>query len=425
VTLFSIDQDGQPITGRFAIHDGRLRMKFPSIHAQFEARTQGTDQIAGTWKQVYRTPLVLRRGEPPLQVEPPPAEELTAPALEQVRRECDAPALAAAVAHRGYSARVWVAGSRGAGKTAPVEAADVWHLGSISKSFTATLAARLIEQEAMGWDTTVGSVLGELVPEMQAAYRGVTLRHLLSNRAGMPTDIAVSQLLTFLLDDAREVRAQRRRFSRIVLQMKPTSSPGERYQYSNCGYVVAGAMMEALTGRSWEELMKLHVFSPLGLRSAGFGAPDAGMAGQLQQPVGHSTDVNARLLKLFGGRGLRALRPGSATQTDNPRVLGPAATVHMNLEDLLVYLAAHRDSDPLLRPESWRTLHTPPFGGDYAMGWIRRSDGSYWHNGSNTFWYAEAQWHPETGVAAAAVCNEARPAAMNAVGDVLRRVVAG
>jgi len=86
---------------------------------------------------------------------------------------------------------------------------------------------------------------------------------------------------------------------------------------------------------------------------------------------------------------------------------------------MLVYLSAHRDQSSFLSKESWRTLHTPPFGGDYAMGWIVRSDGSLWHNGSNTMWYAEVLFNSRTGVSAVATCNESRPAAMNIVGKVL------
>lgn len=45
------------------------------------------------------------------------------------------------------------------------------------------------------------------------------------------------------------------------------------YEYSNLGYMVAGAMAEKLTGKSWENLMRVKLFNPLGMTSAGFGAP--------------------------------------------------------------------------------------------------------------------------------------------------------
>ena len=127
---------------------------------------------------------------------------------------------------------------------------------------------------------------------------------------------------------------------------------------------------------------------------------------------------------MFGASGIRPLRPGLGETTDNPRVLGPAARVHMSLGDLLVYLNAHRDATDFLRADSWKVLHTPPFGGDYALGWVVRNDGALWHNGSNTFWYAEVAFRPADGISAAAVCNEARVAATLAVGTSLLRAAA-
>jgi CubicO group peptidase (beta-lactamase class C family) len=426
-TLFSLDQNNQPISGNASLEGGgRIRLNFKSIRATYTGQFTSSDRIEGRWKQLLESPLVLVRGEPgPGEPAVPPMAALTSAALDDLRQRCGAPAIGAAFARRNAREQVMVSGSRAVGRTAAVEVSDSWHLGSISKSITATLVAQLVDRGMVSWDVRVGEVLGDAAPRMHNSYAATTLRHLLSNRAGLPADVPMTQLATFVLRDHEDIRAQRRRFAQIALQMKPVGPPEVTYEYSNCSFVVAGAMLEALTGQSWEDLVRQHVFGPLNLHSGGFGPPDAGVAGPLKQPIGHSADVTALLLKLAGGRGLRPMRPGSGQQIDNPRVLGPAATVHMNLADLLAYLAAHRDASPYLRPESWRTLHTPPFGGDYAMGWVLRPDGSFWHNGSNTFWYAEARWQPGDGVVAAAVANEARAPAQAAVGEALLRAGQG
>ena len=78
----------------------------------------------------------------------------------------------------------------------------------------------------------------------------------------------------------------------------------------------------------------------------------------------------------------------------------------MTLPDLLVFLAAHRDRADLLLPESWDRLHTPPFGGSFALGLMAGEDGALWHNGSNTLWYAEALIDRSRGVVAAATTND-------------------
>jgi CubicO group peptidase (beta-lactamase class C family) len=190
--------------------------------------------------------------------------------------------------------------------------------------------------------------------------------------------------------------------------MPPLGPKGTTFEYSNNGYVVAGAMLEAKLGQSWEALIQAHLFEPLGLASAGFGAP--GRAGAIEQPVGHAAEPD----------GTRQAYPVGAGVTDNPAVLGPAGRVHMNLPDLLRYLAAHRDGTGYLRPQNWSILHTPPFGGAYAMGWVVRDQGRLWHNGSNTLWYAEVLVDGAAGTVAAAAANDGyRVKSQSEVGEAL------
>ena len=145
--------------------------------------------------------------------------------------------------------------------------------------------------------------------------------------------------------------------------------------------------------------MTREVFVPLGLTTAGFGAP--GTAGANDQPSGHRSG-------LLGG--LRAVEPGP--MADNPPVLGPAGTVHLSLEDLGRYLSVHMagargEETGYLSEESWHTLHTPPFGDEYAMGWGVR-EGLLMHAGSNTMWYMQMVMAPEADRAVIIAFNEAR-----------------
>jgi hypothetical protein len=78
----------------------------------------------------------------------------------------------------------------------------------------------------------------------------------------------------------------------------------------------------------------------------------------------------------------------------------------MSLQDLLVFLGIHRDRTDYLKPETWAILHTPPFGGDYAMGWAVLRSGMLSHSGSNTLWYADVTVDPASGVVAAAATND-------------------
>lgn len=342
-----------------------------------------------------------------------PPRPLTRERLTEIRAEGGSPALAAASARKGGSARVWVDGERAVGSGIAVQDTDRWHLGSITKSMTASLVARLVEAGALRWDDTVGDVLGSVAPDMLEAYRPATFKHLLSHRAGLPKDLPIMEFLQFSreLSDARE---ERRSFVGKALAKPPVGPMTTTLEYSNNGYIVVGAMLEAKLGSTWEDLIRTHLFVPLGLTSAGFGAP--GRKDAVEQPVGHSK-------KEFDD-GRRA-HPVGEGPTDNPVVLGPAGRVHMSLQDLLVFLGAHRDRTDYLKPETWTVLHTPPFGGDYAMGWAASRNGVLSHSGSNTLWYAEVSVDAASGVVAAAATNDGFLAkSVPEVGRALREAVA-
>ena len=319
---------------------------------------------------------------------------LTQDGLKSLRVKAGSPALAAAAQTGDGPVDRWVDGERAAGSGVEATVDDLWHIGSITKSMTATLAARLVDGGALSWDDTVGDVLGKAAPSMRPEYRQATLAHLLSHRSGMPHNISVLDYIRYRKTNP-DPREERRDYVRRALAMKPEGPMDATFNYSNNGYVVAGAMIEARLGRPWEELVRAEVFAPLGMASAGFGPP--GSAGRLDQPVGH-------MKALTGER--RIPKPPGDNDADNPAVLGPAGTVHCSLGDMIRYLRAHRDHSPLLKPETWKRLHTPGFGGDYAMGWYVKDAGRLVHGGWNRRWMAIAVVSPEAKLCAFAVTND-------------------
>jgi CubicO group peptidase (beta-lactamase class C family) len=177
--------------------------------------------------------------------------------------------------------------------------------------------------------------------------------------------------------------------------------PGSKYQYANYGYTIAGAMCERVTGKSWEDLMRDELFTPLGMTTAGFGSP--GTAEAVDQPWGHG-----------GIFGPKAIAPGP--QADNPAVIGPAGTVHCSLADWAKYAAFHlrgsRGEEPRLPADVFQKLHTPLPGDedDYAFGWIvteRDWAGgkALMHAGSNTMWFALIWLAPQRDEAYLAATN--------------------
>lgn len=382
-TLTVIDQ-GELAIGHLEVQPPRLRFEIDKPPISYEGTLRGSDRIVGVCHRGNQNiPLVFVRGD--LYTEPPevvfPDAPLTATRLHELRLMARAPAMGVAWQLANEKLHVLVDGRRAVDSPVAVEASDQWHLGSVTKSFTATLVARLIEAGALAWHSTLGEVLGPQISDMLPAYREVTVLHLLSHHGGLPRD----QEGKF---NASDVHASRLAYAREALQKPPSAPLGTQMSYSNADYVVAALMLEILTGKPWERLITEYVFVPLRLPSAGFGSP--GLPGQLDQPVGH----------MMGATGLRPVR------VDIPAVMTPAGRVHMSLGDLLVYLEAHRDMPAhFLSEASWSTLHTPPFGGDYALGWSVSPAGVLSHGGTNGRWKAEVLIDSAAKLGCASVAN--------------------
>jgi CubicO group peptidase (beta-lactamase class C family) len=308
---------------------------------------------------------------------------------------------AAVFAVRGDEVRVGAAGLRVVDGEDAATVCDLWHIGSNTKSMTALLVARLVEQGAVSWDTTVGEVLGPQFDDMNPGYADVNFRHLLSHQSGLRANLG--RIDTLILRASQlDIKGVRALYAKMVLRVPPETAPGEGFGYSNAGYVVAGVMLETVTGESWETLMQREVFDPLGLDSAGFGAP--GTAEAVDQPRGHRPGA-------FGS-GLTAVEPGPGA--DNIPAMGPAGTVHVSMPDFARYMQAHLDGargedEGYLSAESWAVLHAPPFGGSYAMGvGVNAETGRMGHAGSNTMWMMEFSLRPAEDEAVAYAFNDGR-----------------
>ena len=394
-TLFSVDQGNARIPAENVRIDGSaISMSFPAVNASYTG-TLANGHISGTFTQGQSFPLEFTQGAAPVAPPAPPPtplEHLTQDILHGLRVQSGAPAMAAAGRSTNGKSINLADGLRSAAAAVAATPNDQWHLGSMTKSMTATLVARMVDAGRVSWDDTVGAVLGSAIPDMRAEYRDVSFRHLLCHRAGLQPNIPVEALSQFQRENP-DPRQERIAWSRIALKMDPVGPKEATFAYSNNGYIIAGTMLEVKLGKKWEDLITEQVFTPLSMTSAGFGAP--GAPGRLDQPVGHAP----------GASGPHTPYPPGGAVSDNPAALGPAGRVHATLDDVLKFCEAHRDRTALLKPESWDTLHTPPFGGDYAMGWVK-IENRFWHNGSNTLFYSEMTFDPSTGVVCAAACND-------------------
>ena len=137
----------------------------------------------------------------------------------------------------------------------PVKPETVFQSGSVGKQFTAMAVMMLVEEGKIGLDDKISKYLGE-APE---AWANVTVRHLLTHTGGLtdyPRDFDFRKDYTEdeLLKRAKEV---------------PTAfAPGEKWAYSNLGYVTLGVIINKVSGKFYGDFLKERVFAPLGMTTA-------------------------------------------------------------------------------------------------------------------------------------------------------------
>jgi CubicO group peptidase (beta-lactamase class C family) len=222
-------------------------------------------------------------------------------------------------------------------------------------SMTATLAGVLVEQGLIGWDTTVGEVFPELIGSIDSYYVAVSLEELLSHTSGLPADFLTPMFPT-LYDSSDPLPVQRRAWIEEILAREP-GAVGE-YVFSNGGYIVAAAMLEAVTGQAYEALEQVEIFDPLGMAGAGFGP--AWSEADATQPHGHGA-------------------PYTGYDPDDPErfpaAANPAIGAHLTFVDYMFYLVAHIEghngADGVVSAETFQKLHlrVAATGVSYALGW--------------------------------------------------------
>ncbi|MBI5365206.1 MAG: beta-lactamase family protein [Planctomycetes bacterium] len=319
-----------------------------------------------------------------------------APLLKPSREKGGVPGLVAAIVRGGELVALGADGVRKHGDPTPITVNDCMHLGSCTKAMTATLAARCVEAGKLRWD----SKLSELFPgvDMLPAWRDVTLELLLTNRAGAPENLDAGGLWRRLWKREGTPTEQRRELLLGVVQREPAAPPGTKFLYSNAGFAIAGHALETFAEKPWEELVQAELFTPLGITTAGFGAP--GTKGKVDEPLGHVGDHPIDV----------------GPEGDNPPAIGPAGIVHMSIADWAKFVALHLDAEcgrpRLLAKESFAKLHAVPANAErrYAMGWgVERREWAggevLTHSGSNTMWFCVTWIAPKKDLAVLVCCN--------------------
>ena len=326
------------------------------------------------------------------------------PLLEPIRKKYGLPAMAGAVIFHGRTAAWGATGMRKVDSSVKVTSNNKFHIASCTKAMTATLIAMLFERGKLNWDTTLVEAFPDMADEMHPGYRDVTLKHLLAHRSGLPP-VSHSYPKGKSFKDIHNLPGpameQRLAYTKMILREEPRAEPGMKYIYSNAGYAIAGVIAEQTMKTPWETLMRTMLFKPLGMTTAGFGP--MGTPGKIDQPLQHVIAEGSTIY----------LEPNSLM--DNPPAIGPAATIHCSMRDWAKFIIAHlegaRGTGGLLNPETFKMLHTPDFGGNYASGWdVKKRDWAdgkvLTHTGSNTMSFAVVWMAPKRDFAVLLASNQ-------------------
>ncbi len=274
---------------------------------------------------------------------------------------------------------------------------SVFQIGSISKVWTATLVMQLVDEGRLDLDAPVVEVLPDLQFRDPDVTKHVTMRHLLTHTCGVDGDLFTD---TGRGDDCLEKYV-------AALADAPQNHPlGATFSYCNSGFVLAGRVIEVLTGKTWDAVLRERIIEPLGLTTTSTLPEEAILH---RAAIGH---ISAE--------------PGQeehpVTSWVMPRAMGPAGLINATAADTTEFAALHlrdgvaRDGTRLLSSAStaamqaWQTDLPDKYslGDSWGLGWIRfdwNGERLFGHDGATFGQHAYLRVLPAQGLSVALLTN--------------------
>lgn len=198
----------------------------------------------------------------------PPLADLDAH-VARVMRELQVPGLALAVVKDGAVVLAKGYGVRRLGEPAAVDADSLFGIASNTKAFTCAALSLLVEEGRLGWDDPVTKHLPEFQMYDPWLTREVTVRDLVTHRAGL--GLGEGDLMWW-----PETTFSRSEIVRGIRWLKPATSLRSRYAYNNVMFVAAGEVLAAVSGRPWQDFVRARLLDPLGMsRTTAAASPPA------------------------------------------------------------------------------------------------------------------------------------------------------
>jgi CubicO group peptidase (beta-lactamase class C family) len=180
----------------------------------------------------------------------------------------------------------------------------LYEIGSISKTFTGILLAYFVEQKKIRLDDPINKYLPDSIPELSFNGKKVTVASLSNHSSGLP------RLPSNLFDEADMQNPYKhyddQRLFRFLKNYKLTREPGEQYEYSNLAVGLLGVILERISGKTYEELLKEIIRDPLAMGSTRIKLTDSDITMFAQGYRGEAPVHSWEFVSLVGAGGIRS-----------------------------------------------------------------------------------------------------------------------
>lgn len=325
--------------------------------------------------------------------------------VSRCRRDWSLPGVAVGIVDRQGIIHAKGYGLRDIHRDLPVTADTIFPIASCTKAFAAAAVGILVDDGRLQWDRPLRDYLPGFALHDPVANERATIRDVLCHRTGLPPHdwISVNSAMS------RSQCVERLRFLQPMYDFRST------WCYNSHLYSVAGAVVDYVSGITWEQFVEQRILAPLGMCSSWATLRDIPAASQAAIPYEMR---GSQIVPFYRGwpRGTGLWGSGTARH--------PAGSLHSTVKDMCQWLQLHVNqgqagSSPVLNAQTLKEVRTPQIvcpgrlpdsvslDAAYAMGWIVQPYRGFrlvhhWGGGDATTFVG---FVPERGVGVVVLCN--------------------